>query len=427
MRLRTLVRSSGAFWVAPVALAFPLYFFVSNSATFLKFAHGWAPSVVTSADASTASLSYAVAAGLAVWESGRLREAGIWELSPSRARVRTATETLGPVVALAWLMHLVVVAFALVQAHTLPTIDSLRTLLVPFVLSVAHAMVGFAVGCRVWRLIAAPVLAMVVWVLTAMASAVPSPWPRQLSGVYPRRLGFGEIATASSLLPHLLLTGGIALSLVLLWLRRPLWTRVVATTAVAALCASAAYLMVRDSGYSPPVLAGKAPVTCVGVSPKVCMPVATSGDIQLVQKQIESLFAEFGSAGVKPPAHVVVDSLQGPGNRWRASDTVLRAPLTHAVATDSVRLTVLLSAVRFPCDHPEFDQEQQARMWAAETTGEGKAFKGLLQQQLVMSNGRGLSVVEGISRAVDKIRAMPRHAQATWYARTVRSACGDIT
>jgi hypothetical protein len=154
------------------------------------------------------------------------------------------------------------------------------------------------------------------------------------------------------------------------------------------------------------------------------MPVATSSGIQSIRRQAKSVFADLDSAGVPVRARVVVDTLHGRENRSASSDTIMRVPLTEAAATHSVRLAVLLSAVRFPCERPKFDEEQDARMWAAETAGEGKAFQEFLKQQLVMSNGQGISVVRHISRTVEKVRAMPRRAQATWYARTVRAACG---
>lgn len=427
MRLRTALRSSGALWFAPVALALPLLFYIANSAVITRSAYGWAPSVVTGSDAIVVPFSYAVSAGLAVWESGRLKEADIWDLAPARSRYRIAAEALGPVVGLAWLMHLLVVGYALTQTRVLPTLDSLRTLAVALPLCIAHAAIGFAVGLRIRRLIAAPLLAVIVWISTAMAWSLSSPWPRQLSGVYPRSLDFGEVARAYTLLPHLLFTGGIALGALLLWLRRPLRPRVAIAAATALAGVFGAYAMVHDSGYSPRVLTGQAPVTCVGKNPEVCMPEATSDDINAVRTQAKSLLTDLDTAGITVNPRVITDTLQGSGSPRSSNSSVLRAPLTKAAAAHSIRFALLMSAIRFPCDRPDFNREQDVRMWAAENTGEGAAFRALLRQELGMSEDQGSAALKQISDDLDKVRAMPLRDQTAWYIRTVRAACKKST
>lgn len=162
MRFRTIVRSSAALWVAPVALALPVLFYIgfyigSNVASMPVY--GWAPSVAGNAELATTSLAYMLSAGLGVWESGRLACGGIWQMAPARSRYRIAAEVLAPVVGTAWSMHLVVLAVAFARSGVMPTLDSLRVLIVVLPLCVAHAVIGFAVGLRMPRLAAAPILA----------------------------------------------------------------------------------------------------------------------------------------------------------------------------------------------------------------------------------------------------------------------------
>lgn len=83
---------------------------------------------------------------------------------------------------------------------------------------VAHVVIGFAAGLHVRRLLAAPLVAVVTWVLVAFSVTSTTFWYRHVSGERTDSLAFGEIVPFRSLVPHLLFTGSIAMAALLLWM-----------------------------------------------------------------------------------------------------------------------------------------------------------------------------------------------------------------
>jgi hypothetical protein len=423
VRLRTTLRSSSALWAAPVALALPLFYLAAGRGE-LGTSYGYAPSIVSSTLRPVYPFAYAVASGLAAWESAGLTAARVWELAPVRSRYHVAAQALAPVVGLAWLMFLVPVGVALAHAGTLPTVESLRPLAVALPLSVAHAVIGFGIGRRTKRLISVPVLFLATWVLVAFPVAVEPLWLRHLSGGYPMDLQFGEVATLGSLLPHLMLTGGAALAVALGWLRRgTLGLRVALSAVVAVAGTLGAYAMVNGLGANAPVLSGRAPMTCVGSAPKVCMPTATASDISSVRTNAVAVLDDLRAAGVTPTVEVITDNL-GDGRHPRASTAkTMRVPLTRAAAAGKVRFAVLSGSVRIPCAQPDLAKGRAANMWAAEVTGQEAAYRARMNLEPEVSDDDSEASLKRVSAAVDKVRAKSSGEQARWYADMINAAC----
>lgn len=422
MKVRTLLRTSGAVWVAPIVLILVVAYYHATSWT--GAVYGWAPTVVAKAELTTVPFAYATAAGLGVWESGRLTAGAIWQLAPVRSRYRIAAEVLAPIVALTWLMHLLVVGVALAHARVVPTLDGLRALAISMPLCVAYSVLGFAVGLRVNRHFAAPIFAALVWIMTAMAWSIGLPWPRQMSGVFPVEPDFGEVISWHAVIPHLAAAGGVAVGAALLWLPnvRAVRLSLAAIVALAGLVGS--YAMVRDWGYSPPMATGQAVVVCVGESPRVCMPKVTSGSIWKVRSDVASMVTDLDRLGVGARPETVADSLLR-SRGVKAAGSVLYVPLTGMADGDSIRLAVMMSSIKFPCKDPIFPPEQAARMWVAQRTGLGAEFEALLARQLAMSVDPD-KIVGQVAAVVDNTLAMSADEQRRWYLSTIQAACAGI-
>lgn len=81
MKFSTSLRSGSVRWAAPVILLLTfLYYVVGETAPLSSYYH-YAPSLVAEPLQTLYALAYAAAAGLACWESGRLRSARIWALA----------------------------------------------------------------------------------------------------------------------------------------------------------------------------------------------------------------------------------------------------------------------------------------------------------------------------------------------------------
>ncbi|CAL9570405.1 hypothetical protein SUDANB145_04812 [Streptomyces sp. enrichment culture] len=424
MRLLTVLRTSSALWAAPVALALPVfYFFVGRSD--LESYYGYAPTIVSNVLMPDYSFAYAVASGLSAWEGGRIVTAHVWSSAAARSRYRIAWDVLAPVVVLSWLMLLAPVTLGLGFAGSVPSFASLRPLALAFLICAAHAVIGFGVGLRVPRHVAVPMLLVVVWVLTAFSVTYDEMWPRHLSGRFPTSLAFGEVATVSSLVPHILLTGGIAVAVALLWTRRgTLAFRAWLAGVVAVSGTVGAYAMVHDWGHDAPVLTGQAPMTCVGTAPRLCMPTATGQNIRAVREEAVSVIAELRAAGVEPVPVLIVDTLQ-PDRTAQAPDSkTVHIPLTEAAKTGTIRFRVLNGTIRFPCSRPDAVDAYAVYLWAAEVTGQKDAYRTRLAVA-AKTDERARSALDQAADTVGEIRKRPAAEQSRWYARTLAGACEE--
>ncbi|MBQ1159668.1 tetratricopeptide repeat protein [Streptomyces sp. A73] len=128
MNLAKQLRLSSALWASPVALGITLFYFhvtFTNDYPHTKGEIDYAPEVVSFALSPASALAYAAASALAAWESGRLKESGVWAIAPSRSPYRVAGQVLLPVLLLAWLMLLIPVVGGLVREGIAPTLSSL--------------------------------------------------------------------------------------------------------------------------------------------------------------------------------------------------------------------------------------------------------------------------------------------------------------
>jgi hypothetical protein len=402
----------------------PVFYFVVGRGD-LETYYGYAPSVISNALLPVYSLAYAVASGLAAWEGGRLVQARVWESPAARSRCRIALDILIPVVALSWLMLLLPVVLGLGVAHSTPTLAGLRPLFLAFVICTAHAVIGFGVGLRVPRLVSTPLLLVVIWVLSAFSVTYDEMWPRHLSGRYPMGLGFGEVATLTSLIPHILLTGGIALAVALFWSRRFTFALRAGLAGVIAVGGTlSAYTMVHDWGHDAPVLTHQAPVTCAGTAPRLCMPTATAQDITAVHAQAASVLRELRAAGVQQDATLITDTLQDGVTVRRSTSTTLHIPLTEAAKTGTVRARVLKGTVRFSCARPDATDAYAVYLWEAEVTGQGAAYRNRLTAA-ASSDAEARTAVEQAADTVSDVRKRTAAAQSRWYTRTLADACEE--
>ncbi|MEU5839913.1 hypothetical protein ABZ820_40560 [Streptomyces diacarni] len=415
------LRANSALWAAPVALGLVAFYYVVYGVPPTSDHHGSAPVVLSWVLRPQFAVCYACVSTLAVWESGRLRRDGVWQHAAVRSRGRVAADALLPVALLGWAMLVLPAALGFIQAGVWPDLQSLPMLLMGLVVASAHTVIGFAVGRVAPRLIAAPALLVVVFFAVAASASYSTFWPRHLSGQF-TDLMFGELPPLTTLLPHVLVTGSIAVGAALLLLRP---RRLAVGLAVAAVVAGAlpSYLQVRDWGPNPVLSTGNAPTTCVGSRPQVCMPQATSSELTTDRKQIAAVFDRLAAAGVEvdiptkisdPEANGRFGTIEPPAGTWYV-------PLTNLNEAEDLRYAVTRQAVAPPCEEAELTSSQPILLWAAAATDSEQAAMARAQDEAFTEKQEAR--LERSRRQLKEVRQRSASAQADWYRDTRQAAC----
>lgn len=432
MKLAKQLRLSSALWASPVALGVTLYYFYVIFDSDFAYSRGaieYAPEVVSFALNPAAALAYAAAASLAAWESGRLRDSGVWAIAPYRSRYRIAAQALLPVMLLTWLMLLIPAIGGLLRENVTPTLPSFPLLATCMAVSAAHCVIGFAVGRVVPKLIAAPILAMgIFYIVAASASSGEAFWPRHLLGQYHGVLAFGTTLPFKALAPHILFAGGLAAGAAILWVRpRNHRNRLVvpaAALAVAVAGTTTAYAQVSSWGPATPLSVGHAELTCAGKAPRLCVPRAGRADPAEARADVTAVTEQLKQAGVKVDLPEAIQDNVINGNRSRASTkTTWWLPLTTSQRNNTTRYEALRLAVHFPCTHAKDEVfSRSAMLWAAEVTGQSEMYmKRQRAEADQFTNGDEL--LRAVQKRVTKVRARPHRKQAVWYRQELKRAC----
>ncbi|MGW0813970.1 hypothetical protein ACWD00_12090 [Streptomyces viridiviolaceus] len=416
MKFSTSLRSGSVRWAGPVVLVLTFLYYVVGEQAPLSSYHHYAPSIVAEPLKTLYALAYASAAALSCWESGRLRSARIWALAPARSRYRIAANALAPVIVLSWLVLLLPPAISLVRSATLPTLDSLRLPLAGMVLCVAHAVLGFAVGCVLPRVIATPILAVVDWIAVAFTRAMLPYWPRHVSGQY-GSVGYGEVPDMVTVAVPLFLAGGIAVGLVILWLPHGLRAlRVVVAGAVAVGGVLGAYRTAADWPATPPLNGGHVAMTCAGSAPRVCLPEMNARYLPKVQRDTAEalrVLRESGATSARP--RLITDSY-GDGRRQKPStDTEWRMMLTGPVRSGDAVYQIVVRSLHFRCERVPARNAHAAWLWAAVKTGQEDAYRKRREQE-----GRdplAEKLEKQVRADVASVLAEPAAQQTAWIKR----------
>ncbi|MET9256645.1 hypothetical protein [Streptomyces sp. NPDC003717] len=371
------------------------------------------------------ALAYAAAAALGVWESGRLRKARLWEIPPSRSRYRVAANVLLPVVLLCWLVLLVPPAVSLARSGTAPTLDSLRLPAAGMLIVVAHAIAGFALGSFLPRLIAAPVVAVADWVAVAFTRTVQPYWPRHVSGQF-SDVGYGEVPRLVTVAAPVLLAGGVAAGLALLWAPfGPRLLRAPVALAVAAAGVLGAQHLARDWPHTPPTATGRAPVDCTGEHPRVCLPRVASGRLARVQREAAEALSTLRAAGAPGAApESIVDVLAGPAEAGGGDGRVWRLSLMSADRPHEAGYQVMVRALEFRCAHVPTARAHSVWLWGATRTGQVDMYREGREREGATAESARLE--SRVRAEVRDVLAKSPAAQRSWLRSTLNSCPGSV-
>ncbi|MBN0044420.1 hypothetical protein JS756_09900 [Streptomyces actuosus] len=450
MNLRARLRTTSAVWTAPVWVGIVVFYFfhaLHLEDPYEEVVGGplWAPDQVAQSLFYFYPFAYALTCGLAVWEGGRLRRDGVWDLAPGRSRNRVAAHTLAPVVAAGWLILGLPVAMRLIETRLLPTPAALAPLLLGMGLVVAWAVIGCALGHLTPRLISAPLSAVVVYYLIVETGQVEPVWLRHVSGAPDTVPDFGEQYKALTLLVPFLFTASAAASLAVWWLpaTRAVQRRVRSATGIGAvvvmvLCAHAA----SGWGYGDgPISAGHAAARCTGTAPRVCVAeTGGAGDrLEQVRNEIVRSLGALRQAGVNVTMPETVSDNLLNGRRKKASTrSTWWLPLSQQAGKNgpgmiAVRYGVLLSSVRFPCAFPtSFEDGRSAAwvvnhdaalLWAATVVDADEPYVAWRRGEYGGTFQNPDQVLAKVEQRARDARKLPAAQQTAWFHAEQAKAC----
>ncbi|MFI6277431.1 hypothetical protein [Streptomyces sp. NPDC050988] len=450
MNLRARLRTTSAAWTAPIWVGIVVFYFfyaLHLEDPYEEVIAGplWGPQQVARSLFYFYVFAYAITCGLAVWEGGRLKRDGVWNLAPGRSRYRVAAHTLAPVIAAGWLVLGLPVVMRLIETRLLPTPQALAPLLFGMGLVVAWAVIGCALGHITPRLISAPLSAVVVYYMITETGQVEPVWLRHVSGAPDTSLDFGEQYKALTLLVPFLFTASVAVAVAVWWLpaARAVQLGVRASTATAALvvmvlCANAA----SGWGYgNGPISAGHAPTRCTGTAPRVCIAETggAAGRLGQVRSEIVRSVTELREAGVNVTMpERVSDSLLTGRRKNPSTQAVWWLPLSQQAGKNgpgmiSVRYGVLLSSVKFPCSFPSsFDAGQSAdwvvnhdaaMLWAALLVDADKPYVAWRQSEYGSAFQNAEQVLAKVDQRANDARRLSPAKQGAWFEAEQAKAC----
>ncbi|MFD5230547.1 hypothetical protein ACFWJ5_18840 [Streptomyces qaidamensis] len=321
-------------------------------------------------------------------------------------------------IALSWLVLLLPPAVSLARSGTMPSLDSLRLPVAAMAVSVAHAVLGFAVGCWVPRIIATPILAVADWIVVAFTRAVLPYWPRHVSGQFDP-IGFGEVPKPVTAAVPVLLAGGVAAGLMILWLPYG-WRalRVAVAVAVAASGAFGAYRTAADWSATPPMTAGNVAMKCAGSAPRMCVPEFNAGHLPKVQRDTAKALRVLRDAGAtSAQPRVITDGYVDGRLQKPSTDTVWRMMLTRPVPRGDAVYQVVVRSLRFRCKEADVRTAHSAWLWAATKTGQEKAYQMRREQEGLDPTAR--QVEKQVRADVTRVLALPKAEQTEWIKRTL--------
>ncbi|MFJ4919473.1 hypothetical protein [Streptomyces sp. NPDC088725] len=418
MKFSTSLRSGSVRWAAPVILFLTGLYYVVGEKAPLASSYHYAPSIVAEPLQTLYALAYATAAALACWESGGLRNARILALAPARSRFRIAANTLAPVLVLSWAVLLIPAAISLARSATVPSLDSLRLPLAGMVLCVAHAILGFAVGCWIPRIIGTPIVAVADWVTVAFTRAVLPYWPRHVSGQFDS-IGFGEVPDFVTIGVPILLAGGVAAGLMILWLPRGwLALRVMVAAVVAVGGVLGAQREASEWSATAPLTAGHVAMKCTGSAPRVCVPEFNARYLAQFQRDTANALHTLRGAGATSASPRLITDGYVDGRLQKSStDAEWHMVLTGPLQSGDAVYQVMIRSLHFRCDQVPARSAHSAWLWAAKKTGQEKQY--LKRRQAEGRDPVAQKLEKQVQADVALILAEQRAEQAEWIRHTL--------
>jgi len=418
----TLIRSSSALRVAPVALLLVFAYYATDLGDdLLVDPLGYSATVVDAVLRNLLPVAFAVASGLAAWEARKLGASEVWKLGAVRSRYTIAAQQLAPVVALAWSLLVLPTLCALVQEQVAPDLPGLMLLAFALVLCVAHGIVGFAVGALIPHIAVVPIIAVTDFLAVGWSTGLQTPWPRHLTGLFAGKMMFGELPTPAALAAPLLLAVGSAGAMALLWAPVSRLIRAAVAAALVFACAFGSFSLVSNWSYIGPRSTGHGTVACAGQAPRICLPEARAEHISAVTEEAKTTLETLRRAGLPAEPTSISDtslSLRYPEPSTEDDWTV---PLGVGEATGTLPYQIAREVVHFECAPPATGPARLVYYWLSSKVGEADTYLRRLSTEPDFTTQER----SRIQTQVGDVLRLSGAQQVDWYEKTVAEACEE--
>ena len=256
------------------------------------------------------------------------------------------------------------------------------------------------------------------WTAVAFTVSVLPYWPRHVSGQF-LTFGFGEVPDIVTLAVPVLLAGGIAVGLMILWLPFG-WRllRVAVATAVAVGGVLGAYRTAADWSAAPPLAGGHVAMACEGSAPRMCVPEFNARYLPQVQRDTAHALSVLHAAGVATAQPRLITDSYVDGRRQKPSTAeVWRMMLTRPVPSGDAVYQVVVRALHFRCARVDTRTSHTVWLWGATKTGQEKAYNKRREHEIQQSAAQELE--RQVQVTVTRVLAEPQAEQSVWIRRTL--------
>lgn len=422
MKPLTLIRSSSAVRVAPVALLLVFAYYATDLGDDLRFDPlGYSATLVDAVLRNLLPVAFAVASGLSAWEARKLGASEVWRMGALRSRYTIAAQQLSPVVALAWLLLILPTLCALAQKQVVPDLPGLTLLAFGLVLCVAHSIVGFAVGAAVRHIATVPIIAVTDFLAVGWSTGLSVPWPRHLTGLFAGKMMFGELPTPAALAAPLLLAVGSACAAALLWAPVSRWLRGTVAGALVLACAFGSFSLVGNWSYIGPRSTGHGNLACAGQSPRICLPESRAEHISALAEEADATLESLRRAGLPAAPASLTDTSLHLRYPEPSTEDHWNVPLGIGEATGTVRYQIAREAVRFECAPPATGPARLVYYWVSSKVGQPDTYLKRLSSEPDFTAQERSRIQDGVAEVLRLSRAQ----QMDWFEKTVAEACEE--
>ncbi|MFJ8546892.1 hypothetical protein ACIRFH_33930 [Streptomyces sp. NPDC093586] len=295
-------RRSAAPWVVlPAALFVYMYM---DSAVFTVPSHYGIESGESTVYA-LATIAPAVAA-CAAWDAGRMRHIRHMLTTSARSRWSLLLFIGTPAAALGAVLLVLAVVMARINTGVFPSGAGWAALAHVIIVSAEWAVIGWFVGGRLPRSIAAPAAAALCWAWLTMPHAMSNAWLRHLGGFIDGTSTITDVHRPEVYVVPWVFTGCL---IAVAWLLTRTGSRRIFLPAGAGAAAAALFVghaAVGGWGYSNPSTVRAVDSVCSGTAPQICVPPEYRSYLPQIRRSTRGPLNALVAAGVTQPKRMEI-------------------------------------------------------------------------------------------------------------------------
>ncbi|MGW8696990.1 DUF7224 domain-containing protein [Streptomyces eurythermus] len=296
------LRRSAALWVVLPAALF-VYLYMQSAVSTVPSHYG-----IESGESTIyalATIAPAVAA-CAAWDSGRMRSVRHMLTTASRSRWSLLLFLGAPIALLEAALLVFAVILARINTGVFPSGAGWTALAHVIIVPAEWAVIGWYVGGRLPRSIAAPAVAALCWAWLAMPHAMSNAWLRHLGGFIDGTSTITDVHRPQIYFVPWLFTGCLIAVAWLLTRTGSLRIFLPAGAGAAAVALLIGHAAVSGWGYGNPATVRAVDSVCSGTAPQICVPPEYRSYIPQIRHSTRGPLSALVAAGVTQPKRMEI-------------------------------------------------------------------------------------------------------------------------